>query len=221
MQTRSVSLRKRKEIIPNEELFDQETVEYPKSAMPTIEEENYVFVEEDEILQYTYEDEKDTFELETSLKLWLKSKVYFEEEDLFEALKSGIVRKILLTLKILSKLISSFYSFENLKKVRTELTSKMLDSKFNFRILNDVLMSNWYIDISFDDICNKNKSPVLKALEKLKIEIEKEEEKEIEIFQTQNKLQQDEKSKFRILFEIFILPYIIFYFFFERIKKSF
>jgi hypothetical protein len=110
MQTRSVSLRKRKEIIPNEELFDQETVEYPKSAMPTIEEENYVFVEEDEILQYTYEDEKDTFELETSLKLWLKSKVYFEEEDLFEALKSGIVRKILLTLKDSFK-INFFFLF--------------------------------------------------------------------------------------------------------------
>jgi hypothetical protein len=93
MQTRSVSMRKRKEIIPNEELF-QETVEYPKSAMPTIEEENYVFVEEDEIPQYTsFEDEKDTYEQETSLKLWLKSKVYFEEEDLFEALKSGIVKQ--------------------------------------------------------------------------------------------------------------------------------
>jgi hypothetical protein len=123
-------------------------------------------------------------------------------------------------LKVLSKLISSFYSFKNLLKVRTELTSKMLDSKYNFRILNDVLLSNWFIEISFEDICNKNKAPVLKALEILRVEIEKEEDKEKEIFQSQ-KLQQDEKSKFKILFEIFILPYLIFYFFFERIKKSF
>jgi hypothetical protein len=123
-------------------------------------------------------------------------------------------------LKVLSKLISSFYSFKNLLKVRTELTSKMLDSKYNFRILNDVLSSNWFIEISFEDICNKNKAPVLKALEILRVEIEKEEDKEKEIFQSQ-KLQQDEKSKFKILFEIFILPYLIFYFFFERIKKSF
>ena len=103
----------------------------------------------------------------------------------------------------------------------------MLNSKYNFRILNEVLYSNWNIEIIFEDVLNKNKIPVIKALEKLKIEIEKEEKKETEILQQiedeqqQEKINQHEKSKITLLLEIFILPYLIFYLIFEKIKNFF